>query len=83
MQSSIILSGRFLRLTVANFCFFMTFATFFLLPLHVRALGGRSRRYQSQSQRDPVHVGIDGDRVVAEREALDHRGRLRPHAGEL
>ena len=40
MQSSIILSGRFLRLTVANFCFFMTFATFFLLPLHVRALGG-------------------------------------------
>lgn len=40
MESSTILSGRFLRLTVANFCFFMTFATFFLLPLHVRALGG-------------------------------------------
>jgi MFS family permease len=40
MESSPILSGRFLRLTVANFCFFMTFATFFLLPLHVRALGG-------------------------------------------
>src|SRR5512147_536926 len=40
MESSPILSGRFLRLTIANFCFFMTFATFFLLPLHVRALGG-------------------------------------------
>lgn len=40
MESSPILSGRFLRLTAANFCFFMTFATFFLLPLHVRALGG-------------------------------------------
>jgi MFS family permease len=43
MDSSPILSGRFLRLTVANFCFFMTFATFFLLPLHVRALGGSER----------------------------------------
>ncbi|HEY8516255.1 MAG TPA: MFS transporter [Candidatus Binatia bacterium] len=38
-----VLSGRFLRLTVANFCFFMTFASFFLLPLHVRALGGTDR----------------------------------------
>ncbi len=43
MESSPVLSGRFLRLTVANFCFFMTFATFFLLPLHVRALGGTDR----------------------------------------
>jgi MFS family permease len=43
MESSPVLSGRFLRLTVANFCFFMTFATFFLLPLHVRALGGSDR----------------------------------------
>jgi len=38
-----VLSGRFLRLTAANFCFFMTFASFFLLPLHVRALGGSDR----------------------------------------
>ena len=43
MESTPILSGRFLRLTLANFCFFMTFATFFLLPLHVRALGGSDR----------------------------------------
>lgn len=43
MESSPVLSGRFLRLTVANFCFFMTFATFFLLPLHVRELGGSDR----------------------------------------
>lgn len=43
MEPTPILSGRFLRLTVANFCFFMTFATFFLLPLHVRALGGSDR----------------------------------------
>jgi MFS family permease len=43
MEPTPILSGRFLRLTIANFCFFMTFATFFLLPLHVRALGGSDR----------------------------------------
>jgi MFS family permease len=43
IESTPVLSGRFLRLTVANFCFFMTFATFFLLPLHVRALGGSDR----------------------------------------
>lgn len=43
MESTPVLSGRFLRLTAANFCFFMTFATFFLLPLHVRALGGSDR----------------------------------------
>src|SRR3989442_14227319 len=29
--------------TAANFCFFLTFASFFLLPLHVRALGGTER----------------------------------------
>ena len=33
----------FARLTAANFCFFLTFASFFLLPLHVRALGGTER----------------------------------------
>lgn len=30
----------FARVTIANFFFFMNFASFFLLPLHVRALGG-------------------------------------------
>jgi len=35
-----VLSAPFLRVTAANFCFFLTFASFFLLPLHVRALGG-------------------------------------------
>src|SRR5690348_11508459 len=35
--------ARFARVTLANFCFFMTFASFFLLPLHVRALGGSER----------------------------------------
>lgn len=35
-----ILSGRFLRVTAANFCFFMTFASFFLLPVRIRELGG-------------------------------------------
>jgi MFS family permease len=34
---------RFVRLTVANFFFFLTFASFFLLPLHIRALGGSER----------------------------------------
>jgi MFS family permease len=38
-----VLSGRFLRVTAANFCFFMTFASFFLLPLRVRELGGDDR----------------------------------------
>jgi MFS family permease len=38
-----VLSGAFLRVVAANFCFFMTFAAFFLLPLHVRALGGTER----------------------------------------
>lgn len=35
-----LLSPRFLRITAANFCFFMTFATFFLLPVRIRELGG-------------------------------------------
>src|SRR5258708_4284522 len=33
----------FVRVTLANFCFFLTFASFFLLPLHVRELGGSER----------------------------------------
>jgi MFS family permease len=36
-------SASFARVTAANFCFFMNFASFFLLPLHVRALGGTER----------------------------------------
>ncbi|MCW5890476.1 MAG: MFS transporter [bacterium] len=38
-----LLTPRFVRLNVANFCFFLCFASFFLLPLHVRALGGSDR----------------------------------------
>ena len=38
-----LLTPRFLRVTAANFSFFLTFASFFLLPLHVRALGGSER----------------------------------------
>jgi len=37
------MTARFVRVTVANFFFFLTFASFFLLPLHVRALGGSER----------------------------------------
>src|SRR5256712_6674917 len=36
-------SACFARVTAANFCFFLTFASFSLLPLHVRALGGTER----------------------------------------
>jgi MFS family permease len=36
-------SPAFVRVAAANFCFFLTFASFFLLPLHVRALGGSER----------------------------------------
>ncbi len=34
------LSAPFARVTLANFLFFLNFASFFLLPLHVKALGG-------------------------------------------
>jgi MFS family permease len=35
-----LLSGPFLRVLLANFFFFLNFASFFLLPLHIKALGG-------------------------------------------
>ena len=35
-----LLSGPFARVTVANFFFFLNFASFFLLPLYVKSLGG-------------------------------------------
>jgi MFS family permease len=35
-----LLNGPFLLTTVTNFFFFLNFASYFLLPLHVRALGG-------------------------------------------
>src|SRR5438270_7201392 len=38
-----LLTPRFVRVTAANFFFFLNFASFFLLPLHVRALGGSER----------------------------------------
>ena len=34
-----LVSGPFARVTVANFFFFLNFASFFLLPLHLKALG--------------------------------------------
>jgi MFS family permease len=39
-MSDRLLSGRFLLCTIANFLFFLNFASYFLLPLHIRALGG-------------------------------------------
>jgi MFS family permease len=38
-----LLSPAFVRVTLANFCFFLNFASFFLLPLHVSDLGGSER----------------------------------------
>jgi len=38
-----LLTPRFVRVTAANFFFFLNFASFFLLPLHIRALGGSER----------------------------------------
>jgi MFS family permease len=35
-----LISGPFLRVTVANFFFFLNFASFFLLPLDIKAMGG-------------------------------------------
>lgn len=35
-----LLSGPFLRVTLANFFFFLNFAAFFLLPLRVKEMGG-------------------------------------------
>ncbi|MGH7899347.1 MAG: MFS transporter, partial [Candidatus Binatia bacterium] len=40
MRPARFLSDPFARVTVANFLFFLNFASFFLLPLHVKALGG-------------------------------------------
>lgn len=39
-QESALFSGPFARVTIANFFFFLNFASFFLLPLYVKALGG-------------------------------------------
>ena len=36
-----ILRGPFLRVTLANFAFFLCFASFFLLPKHLHAIGAR------------------------------------------
>ena len=38
-----VFSPEFVRLTAANFCFFMTFASFFLLPIRIHELGGNDR----------------------------------------
>jgi MFS family permease len=39
-RSASLFSGPFARVTVANFFFFLNFASFFLLPLYVKMLGG-------------------------------------------
>src|ERR1700687_2969063 len=39
-MTSRLFSGPFARVTVANFFFFLNFASFFLLPLFVKSLGG-------------------------------------------
>jgi MFS family permease len=39
-MSEPLLNGPFVRTTVANFFFFLNFASFFLLPLYVKSLGG-------------------------------------------
>lgn len=39
-QTAALFSGPFARVTVVNFFFFLNFASFFLLPLYVKALGG-------------------------------------------
>lgn len=38
---STLLRGPFLRVTLANFAFFLCFASFFLLPKHLHAIGAR------------------------------------------
>jgi len=39
-ETTALFSGPFARVTIANFFFFLNFASFFLLPLYVKALGG-------------------------------------------
>src|SRR5262249_25359038 len=43
---------------------------------------GRAGRDPAESQRHPVHVGVDRERRPPHREREYARGRLRPHAGE-
>ncbi len=43
MRAEPVLTAPFVRVLAANFCFFLNFASFFLLPLHIRALGGSER----------------------------------------
>src|SRR3990172_1683647 len=38
---AVLLRGPFLRVTLANFCFFVCFASFFMLPKHLHAIGAR------------------------------------------
>lgn len=40
IETTPLFSGPFARVTIANFFFFLNFASFFLLPLYVKALGG-------------------------------------------
>jgi len=40
VRAAPLFSGPFARLTIVNFFFFLSFASFFLLPLYVKALGG-------------------------------------------
>ena len=40
VRAAPLFSGPFARVTIVNFFFFLSFASFFLLPLYVKALGG-------------------------------------------
>src|SRR3972149_6252126 len=40
-RMAVLLRGPFLRVTLANFCFFICFASFFMLPKHLHAMGAR------------------------------------------
>ena len=40
VRAAPLFAGPFARVTVVDFFFFLSFASFFLLPLYVKALGG-------------------------------------------
>ena len=75
-----LLTPRFVRVTAANFFFFLTFASFFLLPLHVRALGGSERTIGLVMGTSGV-AGLAAVLVIAA--VLDRVGRRRFLLGGL
>lgn len=69
-----LLSPAFVRVTLANFCFFLNFASFFLLPLHVHDLGGSERTVGYVMGTNGV-AGLVGVLLVGP--VLDRYGRQR------